>query len=147
MKRSFVEIILGAIVLIAAGLFVVHGYHVIQRFNASSYELNARFPTIEGLRQGADVRISGVKVGVVEQQYIDPKTYESIVVFTIRSDLQLPVDSVVTIASNGLLGSKFVRIEPGSDPELLDENAFIAKTRAPLSIENLLSRVIFLVSD
>ena len=65
MKRNAVETIMGAVVLVVAALFLFFAYTTSEVRAVSGYELTARFDRVGGLREGADVRISGIKVGTV----------------------------------------------------------------------------------
>ena len=75
MKRNVIESVLGAVVLIVAGLFLVFAYIGSDVKPVQGYELQAKFNAIDGLTVGSDVRISGVKIGSVIGQKIDPKDF------------------------------------------------------------------------
>ena len=63
-KRSIAEILTGLVVLAVAASFL--GYAVTstgRSFSGPGMNLTAKFDRIDGLGQGADVRIAGVKVG------------------------------------------------------------------------------------
>ena len=62
---------------------------------------------------GTDVRLNGIKIGTVSSMDLDPKTYQAILHFTIRSDVQIPDNSSVKITSAGLLGGEYLAIGPG----------------------------------
>ena len=147
MKRNVIESVLGGVVLLVAGLFLVFAYLGSDIRPTQGYELLAKFNAIDGLAIGSDVRIGGVKVGTVVDQRIDPKDYRAIVNFRVISEVKLPVDTVARITSAGLLGSKYVKLEPGGSKETILGGAEIRITRDVISMEELLGKVIFLVSD
>ncbi|MCW5774425.1 MAG: outer membrane lipid asymmetry maintenance protein MlaD [Rhodospirillaceae bacterium] len=147
MSRRFAETAVGALVLAIAVWFLVFAYNSGDFRPVSGYSLTAKFSSVGGLAPGNDVRIGGVKVGSVLDQRIDPKDFRAVVVFSVRSDLKLPDDTVAAITSDGLLGGKYLRIEPGHGKSMLAAGAALKTTRDALSLEDLLGRAIFLLSE
>jgi phospholipid/cholesterol/gamma-HCH transport system substrate-binding protein len=143
MKRNAVETVLGAVVLVVAALFLFFAYTTSEVRAVSGYELTARFDRIGGLRDGADVRISGIKVGTVTQQVLDPKTFEAVVTLSVQPDIRLPVDSVASITSSGLLGSDFVSLTPGNEDDIIKPGGTIAHTQPPMDLQSLIGQYIF----
>jgi phospholipid/cholesterol/gamma-HCH transport system substrate-binding protein len=115
MTRNVLETLLGAVVLIVAIGFLAFAYRSSQVSDSGGYELLARFDRVDGLEPGADVRISGIKVGSVVSQSLDPESFRAEVRFTLRSDVELPLDSSAAVVSNGLLGGKYLAVVPGGD--------------------------------
>jgi phospholipid/cholesterol/gamma-HCH transport system substrate-binding protein len=142
-KRNAVETVLGAVVLVVAALFLFFAYTTSEVRAVSGYELTARFDRIGGLRDGADVRISGIKVGTVTQQVLDPKTFEAVVTLSVQPDIKLPVDTVAAITSSGLLGSDFVSLTPGNDDDTIKPGGTIAHTQPPMDLQSLIGQYIF----
>jgi len=147
MQRSAIETVLGGLVLAGAGLFLVFAWSTAQISPVRGYGLEARFNAIDGLTMGSDVRIGGVKIGSVTGQSIDPKTYQAVVHLSVQQDVHLPEDSRAVVASAGLLGGRYIRIEPGRAANMLGDGGHIRETKDALSLEDLLGRVIFLVTD
>jgi phospholipid/cholesterol/gamma-HCH transport system substrate-binding protein len=112
------ETILGAAVAtVAVGFFIFAAAQAGQSGAAGGYDLLARFQRVDGVDVGADVRVSGVKVGVVRSVSLDPDTYLAQLTLSIDRDVQVLDDSTARIASDGLLGGAYVAIEPaGFDP-------------------------------
>ena len=106
MTRNLLETLLGAVVLIVAVGFLVFAYRSSQVQQNGGYELIARFDKVDGLEPGSDVRISGIKIGSVLDQSLDPETYRAQVRFSLREDVRLPADTSAAVVSNGLLGGK-----------------------------------------
>lgn len=83
---------------------------------------SAHFSSAEGLIEGAKVVLGGIQVGTVEKIGFDMKTRDILVTFTVKKDSAdwIRTNSTVEIATQGLLGDKFVSIEPGTleHPEL-----------------------------
>lgn len=108
------ETILGAIVaVVAIGFFVFAAAQAgATAGSGGGYELTARFQRVDGIAVGSDVRVSGVKVGVVKAVALDPDTYLARLTFTVDNGVQILDDSTARIASDGLLGGAYVAIEP-----------------------------------
>ena len=83
MKRNVIESVLGAVVLIVAGLFLVFAYIGSDVQPVQGYELKAKFNAIDGLTVGSDVRIGGVKIGSVIGQEIDTRDFRAVVTLSI----------------------------------------------------------------
>jgi phospholipid/cholesterol/gamma-HCH transport system substrate-binding protein len=92
---------------------------------------------------GADVRVSGIKVGKVLEQSLDPETYRAEVRFSVMSDVELPTDSSAAVVSSGLLGGKYLALVPGGDDQLLQEGGEITLTQSSVNIEDLIGKYIF----
>lgn len=147
--RSIAEVAAGAVVLAVAAVFLVFAVTNSGRGGVSGpgLTLNARFDRIDGLAPGADVRIAGVKVGSVVDQRIDPQTFLAMLTMRIDGNLRIPSDSSAEIASEGLLGGKFVSIVPGGSDRILQNGGQITITQSAISLESLLGRFIFSMTE
>jgi phospholipid/cholesterol/gamma-HCH transport system substrate-binding protein len=143
MARNLLETLLGAIVLIVAIVFLVFAYSSSQLRETNGYELLARFDRIDGLKLGSDVRISGIKIGSVVDQVLDPQTYRAAVRFTVRDDVELPTDSSAAIVSDGLLGGKYLALVPGGDDLMLGPGDEVTLTQSAINLEDLVGRFLF----
>ncbi|MCC7427100.1 MAG: outer membrane lipid asymmetry maintenance protein MlaD [Alphaproteobacteria bacterium] len=146
-RKSLAEIIMGAVVLVVAAGFLWYAVTHTGRSALGGYTLTAKFDRIDGLPQGADVRVAGVKVGSVLSQRIDPQTYLAVVTLSVDPAVRLPVDSSAEITSEGLLGGKYIALVPGGSDRMLRAGQEIENTQASVSLEQLLGRFIFSVSD
>jgi len=146
--RSALEIMTGAGVLAVAAAFlfyaVAHGGRGAQ---PDGMLLTAQFDRIDGLVNGADVRIAGVKVGSVVSSSIDPQSFNAVVGMRVDRSLRLPSDSSAEVSSDGLLGGKYLSIVPGGAERLLAEGSRITETQGSVSLESLLGRFIFSVTQ
>lgn len=107
------ETILGAIVAaVAIGFFAFAAAQAGQTGAREGYALTARFQRVDGINIGSDVRISGVKVGVVRSIELDPETYLARLTLAMNDGVTVLDDSTARIASDGLLGGAYVAIEP-----------------------------------
>ena len=147
MKRNVIESVLGGVVLLVAGLFLVFAYLGSDIRPIQGYEVTAKFNAIDGLTVGSDVRIGGVKVGSVIEQTIDTKDFRAVVKLAILSEVSLPSDTLASVTSAGLLGNKYIKLEPGGAKENIAGGAEIKRTKDVISMEELLGKVIFLVTD
>lgn len=143
MHRNLIETVMGGVVLAVALFFLVFAYTSADLGSVDGYEVVARFQSIEGLSVGSDVRISGVKVGTVVSQELDPLSFLAEVRMSIDDSIELPLDTAAIIASESLLGGKFMRLEPGGDEELIGPGGMVEYTQAPVNVEELLGRFIF----
>ena len=141
--NNYFEIIVGTFVLLSAMFFLFNSVKGSKSNSFDSYSLIAKFDNIDGIAVGSDVKISGVKVGTVEGQFLDEKTYRATLKILLSSSVKLPLDSSAKIASEGLLGSKFLSIEIGSDEEMLKQGDEIKFTQSSVNFEDLLGKFIF----
>lgn len=147
MRRNLIETILGGVVLVVAGLFLVFAYSNSGIQAVSGYEIFAKFDRIDGLKNGGDVRMSGIKVGTVLSQEIDPKTYLAVVRLSVDPSIRLPLDSAAEIVSDGLLGGKYMSLVPGAEEKMIEPGGEIKFTQSPLNLESLISQFMFSSPD
>ncbi len=147
MNKKPIETIMGFVVLIIAVFFLLFAYRVSDLQVVKGYELNARFLKVGGLNIGSDVRINGIKVGTVVNQKLDNNNYMVDVVLSIASNIKLPKDSVAAIVGDGLVGDKFVKIEPGKSDEFLKDGETFANTKDFKTLEETVGEIIFMVTD
>jgi phospholipid/cholesterol/gamma-HCH transport system substrate-binding protein len=143
MSRNAVETVMGALVLVVAALFLFFAYTTSQVSSVHGYQVNAKFSNAGGLKNGGDVRISGIKVGSITNEALDPKTFQAVVQMSIDPSIKLSTDSVAQITSSGLLGDNFISIEPGNEDDLIPAGGTITHTQAAMSLENLIGQVIY----
>lgn len=143
MRRNVIETVLGGVVLAVAGFFLAFAYSSANLRKVDGYEVSAAFSSIAGLQNGSDVRISGVKVGAVTALTLDPKTYQAVVKMTIDPSVKLTKDTAAIIASESLLGGKFLSLEPGGEDGFIPPGGRIQYTQSTPGIEQLLGQVIF----
>jgi phospholipid/cholesterol/gamma-HCH transport system substrate-binding protein len=147
MKRNPIETVLGAVVLVIAGMFLAFAYTTADIQAITGYSVQANFLKVGGLETGSDVRISGIRVGTVTKQALDPQTYQAAVTMSISGDVKLPQDTEAAIVSDGLLGGKYINLIPGKAPQMLAEGGKVAKTRDFQSVEDLVGEIIFLATQ
>jgi phospholipid/cholesterol/gamma-HCH transport system substrate-binding protein len=143
MSRNVIETVMGAVVLVIAAVFLFFAYSTSQVHSVSGYTLTAKFNKIDGIRDGGDVRISGIKVGSILSLTLDPTNYLAIVKMSLDPTVKVPSDSVAEILSNGLLGDKFLALVPGAADDSLKPGAEIKFTQAPMGLEDIIGQYIF----
>ena len=147
MKRNVIETVLGGVVILVAGLFLVFAYLGSDVRSVKGYKVIAKFDAIDGLSVGSDVRIGGVKIGNVIDQMIDAEDFRAVVTLVILPEVKLPVDTRASITSAGLLGTKYVKLELGGADAKIPGGGQIQQTKSVISLEEMLGKVIFLVTD
>ncbi len=143
MKRSAVETIIGAVVILVAGLFLNYSIKTADIGESDGYNVIADFSSVGGLKPGDSVQISGVKVGSVSNVELLQDTYLARVHLNIKNGYKLPTDTAALISSESLLGGQYLALEPGADEEMLDAGERIQYTQAPQNLEQLLGQFIF----
>jgi len=143
MRRSALDLGVGIFVIVGilalAWLSVKLGR--VEFLGAHGYQVTADFPSVGGLKPGSSVEIAGVEIGRVESIFL--ADYQARIRMWIRSDVKLQEDSIASIKTKGLIGEKYVRINPGGSDRLIPPNGRIREVEAPVDFEELLSKYIF----
>jgi len=143
---SKIDVWVGLFVLIggAAILFLVlQSANLLSLNFQKTYQVNARFDNIGGLKPKAAVRSAGVVVGRVEAITFDDKSFQSRVVLSMESRYVFPKDSSLKILTSGLLGEQYLGLEPGADSKTLVAGDTISSTQSAVVLENLISQFLF----
>jgi phospholipid/cholesterol/gamma-HCH transport system substrate-binding protein len=145
MKKYNLETVVGIFVVI--GLLSV-AYMTIKLgkvsiFGDDYYSVYASFGSVSGLRVGNPVEIGGIEVGRVEQMLIDQEKQISVVELKINRNIRVYDDASASIRTAGLIGDKFVKVEPGGSGEILKPGGKITETTSPVDIEDLISKYAF----
>ena len=137
----------------AVGLFILVGilailYLAVQIgssriLGSDSMVVEARFSNIGGLNEGSNIMIAGVKVGVVGNIRLDTESLVAMVELKLKNDLVIYDDAIASIKTNGLIGDKYVALDPGGGGLELEEGEPIVDTESALDIESLISRFAF----
>ena len=112
--------------------------------SADGYPVTAHFQNIAGLREKAQVTMAGVQVGRVTRITLDPQSFEARVELTIRPEFDnIPTDSSASILTSGLLGEKYVGLEPGGSPDSLQPGDELMLTQSALVLEKIIGQFLF----
>jgi phospholipid/cholesterol/gamma-HCH transport system substrate-binding protein len=107
------------------------------------YHVDARFYSVQGLRKGSFVQIAGVQVGQVDGIELDTERMTAVVDLKIRSEVPLDEDAIASIKTSGLIGDKYIKIEPGGSDVLLKDGDVLIETESAVDLEELVSKYIF----
>lgn len=145
MKKYSIETAVGIFVVI--GLVCV-GYMAVKFgkipiLAKSTYPVYARFASVSALRVGSTVEVYGIEVGNVTSLDIDNERQMAMVGMVIEKDVKIYDDASATIKSSGLIGDKYVRVDPGGSGELLKPGGTITQTSVPADIEDLIGKYAF----
>ena len=148
MSRNWIESIVGAAVLAVAVWFLVFSYQSGGNgTGADGYQLVAKFTSVAGVPPGADVRISGIKVGEVSSLTLDPQTYLAHVHMNIEPGTEIPEDSSIAVKSESLLGGRYLAIAPGAEDIMLKDGGELLYTQPAVVLEDLIGQAIFSGKD
>ncbi len=146
-SNNYFEVIVGTFVLFCAIFFFFSSFRSAKVRTSGGYTLTAKFDNIDGIAAGSDVKISGVKVGTVDDLFLDPQNFRATTKLSINNDIKLPSDSSIKVSSEGLLGSKYLSVAPGGDDEFLKHGDEIQFTQSSVNFEELLGKFIFSDKD
>lgn len=137
----------------AVGIFVVIGLLCIgymsiklgdlSIFGDNSYSLFAKFSSVSGLKTGSSVQMLGIEVGKVASMELDQEKQQAVVELRVKNGIVVYDDAIASIKTSGLIGDKYVQIDPGGGGDVLDKGANIFDTNAPLDIESLVGKIAF----
>ncbi|QBY00917.1 outer membrane lipid asymmetry maintenance protein MlaD [Rhodophyticola sp. CCM32] len=142
-ENTTTEIVLGGVVLSAAVGFLLYIAQAtgVER-DTGSYELIASFRSVEGVGVGTDVRMAGVRIGAITDLALNRTSFRADTTFSVINDIEIPDDSAISIASEGLLGGSYIEIVPGGSPFALDPGGEITNTQSAVSLITLLLRFV-----
>ncbi|MEN6509206.1 MAG: outer membrane lipid asymmetry maintenance protein MlaD [Smithella sp.] len=145
MKKYTMETIVG--IFVVFGLLCV-GYMTVKLgkvnlFGDNSYTLIAKFSSVAGLRKGSPVIILGIDVGRVEKITMDQENLKAVVELKVNNDIKIYDDAIASIKTEGLIGDKYLSVDPGGGGDLLKNNGVITDTQAAIDVEQLISKYAF----
>jgi phospholipid/cholesterol/gamma-HCH transport system substrate-binding protein len=146
MNRSMIDLWVG--VFVAAGfaglLFLALKVGNLASFStADTYQINAKFANIGGLKERGPVKSAGVVVGRVAGIRFDGETYEAMVTMNLDAKFQFPRDTTAKILTSGILGEQYVGLEAGGDGVMLKNGDRLRLTQSAVVLENLISQFLF----
>ncbi len=136
-----------------AGIFVVIGLLCvgymtvklgkINLFGEDTYTLYAKFTSVSGLRVGNPVEMLGLEIGRVQNLTLDQKDQLALAELKIKKGVNVYGDAIASIKTAGLIGDRYVGIDPGGSAEILKPGATIAQTQPPVDIGELIGKYAF----
>lgn len=146
MNRSAIDLWVGLFVVagLAGLLFLALKVGNLTSFStAQTYQVNAKFANIGGLKVRAPVKSAGVVVGRVSDIRFDTESYEAIVSMNVDAQYQFPRDTTAKILTSGLLGEQYIGLEAGGDGVMLKNGDRLRLTQSAVVLENLISQFLF----
>jgi phospholipid/cholesterol/gamma-HCH transport system substrate-binding protein len=142
-SHNYFDFLIGTIVLFVAIGFFSYSFKSSKISTNSGYNIIAKFDNADGITIGSDIKIAGIKVGSIIEQNLDEKTSKANLKMNIANNIKIPADSSAKIASEGLLGAKYISISIGGDEEILKNDQEIYFTQSSVNFEDLLGKFIF----
>ena len=146
MNRSTIDLWVGVFVAagLAALLFLALKVGNLASFSTEqSYQVQAKFANIGGLKKRAPIKSAGVVVGRVTEIRFDTESYEAIVTMDVGASYPFPRDTVAKILTSGLLGEQYIGLEAGGDGVMLKSGDRLRLTQSAVVLENLISQFLF----
>jgi len=145
MKKYSQETLVGIFVLI--GILCV-GYLTVklgkmELIGGDFYNVTAKFDSIAGLKPDSSVQMAGVEIGRVTKIDLDTEDFVAVVTLKIRKDVPIQDDAIASVKTSGLIGDKYISIQPGGSDELLKPGDVITETESAVDIESLISKYVF----
>ena len=117
-----------------------YGRHI----GEDTYRVTARFANVAELKDRAPVKIGGVTVGLVEGIVLDPLTFDAIVTMQIdKRFADIPTDTSASILTSGVLGDRYIGLEPGGAPDMLEDGDELFITQSAFVLEQVIGKFIF----
>lgn len=145
MKKGTLEAVVGLFMLTGFGALV---YLALQLGEVSfltsgnTYIIKAEFDNVSGIKKGASVQVAGVDVGSVEDIRLGEDLY-AVLSMRLEKSLHVPIDSIASVKSQGIIGDKYIQISLGGDEELIAAGDVITETESAIDIESLISKFAF----
>ncbi len=139
----------------ASGIFLVLGIAALiwlamratdygQEIGKNTYRISARFTNVADLREKSPVKIAGVTVGVVESIVLDPVMFEAVVNMDIAARFnEIPSDTGASVLTSGVLGDRYIGLEPGGAPDMLVDGDELFITQSALILEQVIGKYLF----
>lgn len=145
MSKASMETAVGIFVLIGIACL---GYLSIklgklELVGGNHYPVVADFGSVSGLKNGASVEIAGVVVGRVSRITLDPRdTSQAQVEIQISNGVPVTEDVIASIRTRGIIGDKYIKLQPGGAEKNLAAGGRIRNTEAAIDIEEMISQYI-----
>ncbi len=140
---------------LASGIFLLLGIAALvwlatkatnygQEIGKEAYLVSARFTNVADLKPRAPVKIGGVMVGMIDSIKLDPVTFEAVVSMRIDQRFnEIPNDTSASVLTSGVLGDRYIGLEPGGSFEVLEEGDELFITQSAVVLEQLISKYLF----
>ena len=136
-----------------AGIFVIIGllsvaYMTVKLGDVSllsddTYFLSARFNSVSGLRIGNPVQMHGMEIGRIAGFTMDQENQVAVVELKLKNGIKVYDDAIASIKTAGLIGDRYISIDPGGAGDLLKAGDTISDTESPVEIGDLIRKYAF----
>ena len=140
-SRAFYFGIFSLAIFAAVFFAMAFSKHSYKHVDKDFYYLNASFGRTDGLLVGDKVRMAGVDVGRVVSAKLG-LGYHALLTMEIKEGIEIPDDSSASIVSSGLMGNKYIEIEPGGSEDFLPHGGQFNYTQDAIVLEELLDRIV-----
>lgn len=136
------ETVIGSLVICIAGVFLwqIFSSGNVRSINSNGIKMTAKFTNVDGIEIGSDVKIGGVKVGIITDKILDRETYRAILTLSVNKDIKIPTDSNAAVVSSGLLGGKYIDIKPGNEESFIVDGGKLSFTQSSVNLEELIGK-------
>ncbi len=145
MKKGVLETVVGLFVLLGFSAFV---YLALQLGEVpflvadKTYDLKAEFTNVSGVKKGASVQVAGVVVGSVVSVNLGKDGF-AVLTLRVNKNVQVPLDSIASVKSQGIIGDKYIQLTLGGDEKVFEAGEVIVDTESTVDIESLISKFAF----
>jgi phospholipid/cholesterol/gamma-HCH transport system substrate-binding protein len=146
MERTKLDLWVGMFVVAGIAALVMLAMKVgnLSTYNVSeTYQVQAYFSNIGGLKPKASIKSAGVLVGRVTDITLDTERYEAKVTMSLDKRYQFPKDTFANILTSGLLGEQYIGLVPGGDSEMIKAGGQIKQTQSAMVLEDLIGKFIY----
>ena len=129
------------IILLAFFIILFSRDDISHKDGGKYYQIYARFNRTDGLMIGDAVRVAGMDVGRVVGAKLDDN-FKAIMTLEVKEAVKLPDDSSAAIVSSGVMGNKYIEIEPGGSEDMIAPGGEFSYTQDAMVLEELIERII-----
>ena len=129
------------IILLAFFIILFSRDDISHKDGGKYYQIYARFNRTDGLMIGDAVRVAGMDVGRVVGAKLDDN-FKAIMTLEVKEAVKLPDDSSAAIVSSGVMGNKYIEIEPGGSQDMIAPGGEFSYTQDAMVLEELIERII-----
>ena len=128
-------------ILLTIAFWIINNKRVTHLENGKYYQIIARFNRTDGLLVGDLVRLGGINIGKVVDASLDDN-FKAIMTLEVKDSVQIPDDSSASIVSSGMMGTKYIEIEPGGSEDMIIPGGEFSYTQDAMVMEELLDRIV-----
>lgn len=140
--KSGAEIKVGIFVIIACAILAYMTLKVTTGvfMPRDTYEVDVFFDNVTGLKTNSPVEIAGIEVGLVQAIRLDEN--KARVTLLLQPNVKIKADAAATIRTRGVMGDKFVEIDPGTDVfPVIGDGGRIVHGETPADLDALFSKI------